>query len=184
MASSTAETQIALEVPSAKVPMLPLILATIQAILASVAVMGGALFYLLRSGRIPLQKAIVVETRTEAPPPSPKASHVMLLQPMVANLADPSGAAYLKLSLALSIADDANAKGAAEKEAASSKEISGTESAVRDTVLTVLGRQTAEQLLAPDGKEHLKAALKSALSEHNSDVKINDLYFIDFLVQR
>ena len=56
--------------------------------------------------------------------------------------------------------------------------------AVRDTVLTVLGRQTADGLLAADGKEHLKAELKSAIAEHNPDLKVKDVFFTDFLVQR
>ena len=56
--------------------------------------------------------------------------------------------------------------------------------AVRDTVLTVLGRQTADSLLATDGKEHLKSELKAALAEHNRDLKVTDVFFTDFLVQR
>jgi len=56
--------------------------------------------------------------------------------------------------------------------------------AVRDTVLTVLGRQTAEELSTAVGKEHLKTELKAALAEHNSDLKVKDIFFTDFLVQR
>jgi flagellar FliL protein len=56
--------------------------------------------------------------------------------------------------------------------------------AVRDTVLMVLGRQTADGLLAVDGKEHLKSELKAALSERNTDLKVKDVFFTDFLVQR
>jgi flagellar FliL protein len=48
----------------------------------------------------------------------------------------------------------------------------------------VLGRQTADGLLAADGKEHLKTELKSALVEHNADLKVKDVFFTDFLVQR
>ena len=67
------------------------------------------------------------------------------------------------------------------------KDDKGTEdavAAVRDTVLAVLGRQTADGLLAADGKEHLKAELKAALAEHNADLKVKDVFFTDFLVQR
>ena len=48
----------------------------------------------------------------------------------------------------------------------------------------VVGRQTAEGLLAPEGKEHLKKELRVALAEHNPELKVLDLYFIDFLVQQ
>jgi len=56
--------------------------------------------------------------------------------------------------------------------------------AIRDTVLTVLGLQTADDLLAPDGKERLKLELKKSLAEHNGNLKIAELFFTDFLVQR
>jgi flagellar FliL protein len=55
---------------------------------------------------------------------------------------------------------------------------------VRDTVLMVVGHQTAEGLLALDGKERLKAELKTALAEHNPELKVVDIHFTDFLVQR
>ena len=55
---------------------------------------------------------------------------------------------------------------------------------VRDTVLAVLGRQTADGLLAADGKGRLKVELKAALAEHNRDLKVMDVFFTDFLVQR
>jgi flagellar FliL protein len=51
-------------------------------------------------------------------------------------------------------------------------------------VLTVVGQQTADNLLAANGKERLKAALKSALAEHNANLKVTDLFLTDFLVQR
>ncbi len=75
----------------------------------------------------------------------------------------------------------------ARRQGEKSKRDKGTDdavAAVRDTVLSVLGRQTADGLLAADGKEHLKAELKTALAEHNSDLKVMDVFFTDFLVQR
>jgi flagellar FliL protein len=38
--------------------------------------------------------------------------------------------------------------------------------------------------MAADGKEKLKAEIKSALAEHNADLKVLDVFFTDFLVQR
>jgi len=38
--------------------------------------------------------------------------------------------------------------------------------------------------LASGGKEHLKVELKSALAEQNAKLKVKDVFFTDFLVQR
>jgi flagellar protein FliL len=99
------------------------------------------------------------------------------------NLADAGGSSYLRMSLTLRVADAIEKKANNEKK----KDEKGTDdavAAVRDTVLTVLGRQTADGLLAADGKERLKTELKSALTEHNADLKVKDVFFTDFLVQR
>jgi flagellar FliL protein len=164
-------------------PLMPLILAMVAAVFVSVLTMGGAMFYLVRSGRLPVQKGLAVEVRPAASAP-PVAAHSMVLEPMVANLADAGGATYLKMALTLRIADDPLAKGTPAKEEKPAKGISDSEAAVRDTVLMVVGRQAADELLASGGKERLKSQIKAALAEHNPDLKVMDLYFIDFLVQR
>jgi flagellar FliL protein len=185
MATSPAleESPVLSEVKPAKMPLVPLILAMVTAVFVSVASMGGAMFYLVHSGRLPIQKGLLVEAKPSASAPPP-AAHSMVLESMVANLMDAGGATYLKMALTLRIADDPLAKGAAAKEEKPGKGISDSEAAVRDTVLTVVGRQTADELLAPGGKEHLKSQLKAALAERNPELKVMDLYFTDFLVQR
>ena len=72
-------------------------------------------------------------------------------------------------------------KGAKAKEGGKGPD--GVVAAVRDTTLTVLGRQSADDLLAVNGKEHLKVELKAALAKHNPELKVADVYFTDFLVQ-
>jgi flagellar protein FliL len=79
------------------------------------------------------------------------------------------------------VADIAEGEGSKTKE---DKAASDAVASVRDTTLMVLGRQTADGLLAIDGKEHLKAELKKAFAEHNADLKVMDVFFTDFLVQR
>lgn len=165
-----------------RLPLVPLMLAMLLAALISTVLIGGGGYLLIRSGKLPLQKAIVV-TSTPAPAASPVASHVTMLEPVVANLSDAGGTAYLKMSLALRVADGAAVK-ANQKEEKPGKEANGAEAEVRDTVLSVVGRETSDRLLAPDGKDHLKTELKKALADRDPDLKIMDLYFTDFLVQR
>ena len=107
----------------------------------------------------------------------------MVLEPLLVNLADAGGSSYLRVALTLRVRDTTEGKDSKAKDE-KSKGADEDVAAVRDTVLTVLGRQTADGLLAADGKEHLKAALKTALAEHNADLKVADVFFTDFLVQR
>lgn len=169
--------------PAAKPPLIPLLIAMVLSVLLSVAAVGGVAFYLIRSGRVPLRAGAPDETKS-AGSPTTLVTHVMVLEPMVANLADAGGAAYLKVSLTLRIADEPAKKDAPTQKEKGAKSSSDAEAAVRDTVLTVVGRQTAEALLASDGKEKLKSELRAALFEHNPELKVVDLFFSDFLVQR
>jgi flagellar FliL protein len=110
----------------------------------------------------------------------------MVLEPLLVNLADAGGSSYLRVALTLRVAEAGDKKGVKAKDEKSKDERIGDEdgAAVRDTVLTVLGQQTADDLLAADGKAHLKTELKKALAEHNADLKVMDVFFTDYLVQR
>jgi flagellar FliL protein len=141
---------------------------------------GGGVYFLIKSGKLPIPGAAAADgagaSGTEA------AAHQMVLEPILVNLADEGGHAYLRLGLTLDVAGDAG-KGEAAGDAKSVKTPSEEQLAVRDTVLAVLGQQTSAWLLGPDGKEHLKIELKEALAKHNPQVKVKDLFFTDFLVQ-
>ena len=114
-------------------------------------------------------------------------THAIVLEPMLVNLADAGGSSYLRVALTLRVVDAGDKNDGAAKNAKRSSEEKGSGdlvASVRDTSLTVLGDQTAEELMSVDGKEHLKEKLKSAFAEHNSEVKVIDVFFTDFLVQR
>jgi len=104
------------------------------------------------------------------------------LEPLLVNLADSSGGAYLRAAVTLAVAD----KGAVKEEKGDeSKAVEKDANAsVRDTILTVLGRQTSEGLLGSDGKDRLKNELKIAIAERNPEIRVSDIFFTEFLVQR
>ncbi|HTH52942.1 MAG TPA: flagellar basal body-associated FliL family protein [Edaphobacter sp.] len=165
-----------------KLPMMPLLIAVVAGVIVATVAVGGVLTYLLRSGKVPIHA-------TAAPPPPPAASvvktHMVVMEPLLANLADSSGSAYLRVGITLAVADPAGespkeSKKAEEKPAGKD----AADPAVRDTVLTILGRETSEQLLAPEGKDRLKREIKDALAAHDSEIKVTDLFFTEFLVQR
>lgn len=165
----------------AKFPVVPLLIAVVVGVLIAMLGVGGVMYYLARSGKLALPSGGAVKAETAAS----ASTHALVLEPLLVNLADAGGSSYLKVALTLRVADAPEKKGAKPKEEKGSDKDGGEAvAAVRDTTLTVLGRQAADDLLAPDGKEKLKSELKSALAEHNADLKVTEIFFTDFLVQR
>jgi len=167
---------------AAKVPVVPLLIAVVAGVVIATLGVGGVVYYLAHTGRLSMQGGAAQKAEAIGP----ATTHAMVLEPLLVNLADAGGSSYLRVALTLRVADAADKKGT-KANGEKGKSDNGTEdavAAVRDTVLTVLGRQTADDLLAADGKEHLKAELKSALAEHNAELKVKDVFFTDFLVQR
>jgi flagellar FliL protein len=160
-----------------KLPIIPLLVAVVFGVVLAVLGIGGAVYYLAHTGRLPIHAGIAARVE----PGVSASTHMMALEPLLVNLADEGGRAYLRVALTLRLADGAGDKTNSETD----KQGKGTnEAAVRDTALQVLGRQTADGLLAPDGKERLKVELKAAMAERNADLKVTDLFFTEFLVQR
>ncbi len=167
---------------AARVPVVPVLIAVVVGVVIAALGVGGIVYYLARTGRLPMQGGATQKTEDDVP----IVTHAMALEPLLVNLADAGGNSYLRLALTLRVAEVTDKKDAKTKNEKSKddKDTDEAVAAVRDTVLTVLGRQTAAGLLAADGKEHLKAELKAALVEHNTDLKVTDVFFTDFLVQR
>ncbi len=166
---------------AAKVPVVPLLIAVVAGVVIAAAGVGGVAYYLARTGRLPLQGGAAQKPEVVLP----VTTHAMVLEPMLVNLADAGGSSYLRVALTLRVRDAVDKRDAKAKDE-KGKDDKGVDdvAAVRDTVLTVLGRQSADGLLAVDGKEHLKTALKTELAEHNADLKVTNVFFTDFLVQR
>jgi flagellar FliL protein len=185
-----ANSEDAIQISAATAPafaVLPLMIAMIGAVLAAVLLIAGTAYLLVRSGRLGLPPAS--QGATKALPVLPAeavATHTMMLEPMVANLADADGKAFLRIGLTLRVFDAAVNKEAKPKEEKSkdAKHPDEAEAAVRDVALEVFGRQTSELLLGADGKEHLKAELKLELAKHAPDLKVADIFLTEFLVQR
>ena len=161
----------------AKVSVAPVLIAVAAGVVIAILVVGGSVYYLARTGRLPINSGAAQKTAAV-----PVVTHAMVLEPFVVNLADAGGNSYLRVALTLQVADVADRKAANSKDEKGNRDKGADETAaaVRDTVLTVVGQQTADSLLAANGKEHLKAALKSALAEHNANLKVSDVFLTDF----
>lgn len=144
-------------------------------VVSSIGFCGG-LCYFIRTGRLSIQHVAAVKVV----PSAMLGTHLVVLDPLLVNLSGDGGSSYLRLSLALRVAD-MSAKDSGAKDGRSNDD---AVAALRDTTLTVLGQQTADDLLATGGKERLKLELKRSLAKNNGSLKITNLFFTDFLVQR
>jgi len=163
-----------------KIPLAPLFIAVLVGVLFATAGVGGVLYYLLRSGKVPIRVSMAPAAASTAP----LKTHLVPLEPLLVNLADPSGSAFLRAGLTLEVADPAAEKAKETKSAEAKPGSKDVDAALRDTALAVLGGQTSDQLLGTGGKDRLKTELKAAFSERNPQLKVVDLFFTEFLVQR
>ena len=108
----------------------------------------------------------------------PKVKSVVHLESFVVNLSGPDETGYLRVGIDLGCEGEESG-GEGEK-----KKDDGAMAMIRDTVLTVLGRSKASDLLTPEGKEKLKKDLLDALDERVPDLGVLEIYFTEFIVQK
>jgi flagellar FliL protein len=171
----------AASVAPARLPVLTLVAIVVAGIVLGALSLAGGAWWLLKSGRISLGKDVLSGTTSARA--TIVATHAVILDPILVNLADPGGHAYLRLGMTLVVEDGSPSAQSTASTAKSFKEPNEVESSLRDTVISVLGEQTGSSLLAAGGKEQLKAALLKALASHNPKVIVSGLYFTDYLVQ-
>jgi flagellar FliL protein len=158
--------------------MMTLLLCGVVTAAFAVAAVVGTVMYLSKQGKLggtaaaaPVADSVKTETKAT--------THPKALEPMLINLADEGGHAYLRLGVVLAEEDEPGAKAKEE-----GKPVAGADAAVRDTIFEVLGRETSDKLLAADGKEKLKAELMTAIADYNPEMRVKTIYFTEFLVQR
>lgn len=105
---------------------------------------------------------------------------IVQLDSFVVNLADADQETYLRLALALAVAPT---EAAAEKSSDASA-LKRYTPEIRDTILSVITQRRSQELLAPSGKQQLKADLLQALRRRLPELGVQEIYFTDFLVQR
>jgi len=179
MAAKAAGENAAGSATQAKVPVVTVLIATMLGVWLGLGGAGGGLYYLVKSGKLKLPAMGSAAPGNVSTPG--EGAHTMVLEPILVNLADPGGHAYLRLGLTLNLEGEAAKPEGGEPK--TGKGPTEQELAVRDTVLAVLGQQTSTWLLGPDGKEHLKVELEEAIAKHNPQVRVKDVFFTDFLVQ-
>ena len=139
---------------------------------------GAAYWFLLRPA-----PAEAAEAEAEAEPEAEPATGVVPLEPFVVNLADPGVSRFLRVTLALVVADETVAKELHEEEMQLLR--------VRSAVIDLLSQKQASELVTPEGKAALKAAIAEgataalAAGSHDAEhaLEVADVLFAEFIVQ-
>jgi len=108
----------------------------------------------------------------EAQENNPAAPAMIHLDPFVVNLADGNGQSFLRVGIDLGI--EFGPKGKRHESVA----------VMRDSIISVLSTCKSDDLLTPDGKKKIKQELSQALNERLPDMKVREIYFTEFMVQR
>ncbi len=130
---------------------------------------GGWLWH-MRSAKAQAQQA----EPADAPPSKPKCVRVLHLKSFIVNLQGGSGTSDPRIGIDLAPAGEAKE---GEKEVAPTGRL-------RDAILTVLGAQSVDALLTPEGKDKLKADILKSINDRVPEIDCREVYFTEFLVQQ
>jgi flagellar protein FliL len=97
----------------------------------------------------------------------------MALEPFLVNLADTEEVRFVKTTFQLGLAEEM-------KEGSKS---SVAVPAIRDSIISLLSSKKAEQILTPEGKETLRKEIKSRVNTISPEMKVLEVYIVDFVVQ-
>jgi flagellar FliL protein len=142
-------------------------------IIAVVAVLllgGGGAYWMLV-----VRAAAPADTPKKAAEPAKPGGGIVPLEAFVVNLADPGGERYLRVTLSLVVADEAEAKELGEDAV--------TKARIRSAVLELLAQQVSDTLVTPDGKTSLKKAIAEHVSHAVPGLQVSDVLFSEFVVQ-
>jgi len=155
MSAKPAEESAPAEKPKSK----KMLIIIIAAVVLLALIGGGAAFFLMK--KKPADEEGQEETAKAAPkvvhkaPPDPKKPPVYLpMEPMVANLADPGGGRFVQLGITFKL-----------DEAKTGDLVKQFMPSIRSAVLIAVSKRTADELLAPEGKEKLTRTIIRVASE-------------------
>lgn len=138
-------------------------------VIAAVVAVGG-----LGAGGLMLRRAHRAQPVEDQPAEAADVKSVLHLESFVVNLQGSDDNGYLRLGVDLALGTELKE---GDKQSASTGKL-------RDTILTVLGTRTVDELLTPDGKVKLKQDMLQAINDRVPEIKCEDVYFTEFLVQR
>ena len=128
---------------------------------------GGAYWTFFRSA----PPEVAAEEKTEpAEPPA-----IVNFDPFVVNLSDPGTPRFLRVTLALVVNGEEQAKEFEEDNVVRMK--------VRSALLEMLSQQKASALITPEGRTELQKQIIELAGHNAEELKITDVLFSEFIVQ-
>lgn len=98
---------------------------------------------------------------------------ILPLEPFLVNLADEGDARFVKATFQLGLEEEW--KGEAKN--------SVVVAAMRDSILSLLSSKTAEQIKTSQGKGSLREEIRSRVNAISPEIKVLEVYIVDFVVQ-
>lgn len=98
------------------------------------------------------------------------------LEAFVVNLADNDGRSYLRIGIDLGVESETPREKTEQR--------SETVPVMRDSVISMLSTLKADDLMTPEGKKKLKLDLIKVLNDRLPELKVREIYFSEFMVQR
>lgn len=137
---------------------------------AVAALAGGGYYYKSQAAH-----AEEGEAAHEEKTVSPKDRGLVSFEPFVANLADEGGRRFVRVTVQLVVAD--------ALQGAEMTETPVLMMQARAIILELLGMQTADALVTPEGKVALRQAIAERVAEALHEIEVVDVLFSDFVVQ-
>jgi flagellar FliL protein len=98
---------------------------------------------------------------------------ILALEPFLVNLADTEDVRFVKATFKLGLEEDPGESGGSDV----------TVAAMRDSIISLLSTKTAEQILTPQGKDKLREEIRSRIGALAPNIKVLEVYIVDFVVQ-
>jgi flagellar FliL protein len=95
----------------------------------------------------------------------------LALEPFLVNLADKDASRFVKTTFQLGLADDPG------------EENKSSVAAMRDSIITLLSSKTSDQILTSEGKDKLRAEIRSRVNAISPEIKVVEVYIVEFVVQ-
>ena len=110
--------------------------------------------------------------KQEEAPKREEIKATLALDPFLVNLADKDEVRFVKTTLQFGLAEEPD------------EEVSKiVVAAMRDSIITLLTSKTAEEILTPQGKDKLREQIRARMNTLNPELKVVEVYIVDFVVQ-
>jgi flagellar protein FliL len=154
-----------------------LIILIAAALITVLAGGGGAYYFLvLKPHKAEMQRKQEEESKAAAlikpAPEEAKIGPMVEIKEFVVNIIGTDAAHYVKASLSLELDKDTTVD-----------EVNKRMPQIRDAILLLIGNKTFEELQDIQGKNQVKAELKSKINSFLKTGKVSNIYLTDFVVQ-